>query len=360
MKRLAMSRDTMSDLLECTLSVLLAIVLAHWCGAHNVGWAAFSAYMVMRSRFTDSAMRGGLRILGTAVGAALALLYGLCLPFSPAALCLALALVGGATLYCALLSHHGYAWLFTGLTFAMVLVDGMQQTGRAMEAFAKSRFMEVLVGTAAAVLVSAGAALVRRHAGRAALVKPASATEPVAGPAIKLRWWQPAALFHVAQAGIALGLIPWVWYRFGISSLSQSCITIMAVMMAPLATLSNLPGLHHSKSLQRFVGCAVGGLLAIAILLACHSSMWIMLAGVCIGVLIGRYVENQVAGFAYVGTQFALAFLVVLVPDNYGTADAAPGILRLSGILFGLLLLLPVRLLFRLLQRGVERRLAGK
>ena len=351
MTRIAITRDTLADQLECVLSVLLAIVLAHLCGARNVGWAAFSAYMVMRSRFSVSATRGGLRIVGTAVGAGLALCYGHVLPFSPAVLCVALALVGTATLYCALLSRHGYAWLFTGLTFAMVLVDGMQHTGVAMESFARSRLIEVLVGTLAAVLVSGAAALAMHRTARGA---------PVPAPVPSQGWWQPAALFHAAQAGIALGIIPWVWQRFDIPSLSQSSITIMAVMMAPLATLSNLPGVRHAKSLQRFVGCAVGGLFAIAILLACHSSMWIMLAGVCIGVLAGRYVENNVTDFGYVGTQFSLAFLVVLVPDTYGMVDTTPGIERLSGILFGLLLLLPVRLIFRFLQRRVERRLAGR
>jgi len=155
-----------------------------------------------------------------------------------------------------------------------------------------------------------------------------------------------------------------VWHWFGTSSLSQSGITIMAVSMAPLASLSHLPRLRQSKSLQRFIGCAVGGLLACAILLARHAFIWAMLAGVCIGVAIGRYVEDNVAGFAYAGTQFSLAFLVVLVPDTYGAVDAAPGIERLASVLFGLLLLLQIQLSLPWLRRTIagktECRLEGK
>jgi uncharacterized membrane protein YccC len=62
------------DELECVLSVLLAIVIAHLVGARNISWAAFSGYMVMRGHVADSLLRGTLRILGTAFGAGLALL----------------------------------------------------------------------------------------------------------------------------------------------------------------------------------------------------------------------------------------------------------------------------------------------
>src|ERR1700744_361969 len=60
------------DELECSLSVLLAIVFAHLLGATNVSWAAYSGYMVMRGHVAESTVRGILRILGTCAGAGLA------------------------------------------------------------------------------------------------------------------------------------------------------------------------------------------------------------------------------------------------------------------------------------------------
>src|SRR6201986_5099105 len=61
------------DELECSLSVLLAILFAHLLGAANVSWAAYSGYMVMRGHVAESALRGVLRILGTCAGAGFAI-----------------------------------------------------------------------------------------------------------------------------------------------------------------------------------------------------------------------------------------------------------------------------------------------
>jgi uncharacterized membrane protein len=46
-----------------------------------------------------------------------------------------------------------------------------------------------------------------------------------------------------------------------------------------------------------------------------------------------------------------LAFLVVLVPDNYANAALEPGYDRLFGILFGMVLLEPVVLAVHLIAR---------
>ena len=48
---------------------------------------------------------------------------------SPAAAAAALALVGGVTLYGALVGKRSYAWLFVGLTFAMILLDKLEHPG---------------------------------------------------------------------------------------------------------------------------------------------------------------------------------------------------------------------------------------
>ena len=107
----------MIDEVACVLSVLLAIVFSHAIGAENVGWAAFSGYMVMRSHVAKSFTRGVLRIVGTGAGALLALLVApLVLP-QPWPTSLALLVVGSVTMYFAIVGRRAYAWLFTGLTF---------------------------------------------------------------------------------------------------------------------------------------------------------------------------------------------------------------------------------------------------
>jgi len=345
------------DEAEAVLSVLLAIACAHRLGGTNVGWAAFSGYMVMRSHVVESLRRGILRVVGTGAGAALAwLLAGELaagVPGAGAAPSLwppllasaALAAVGALTLYFALVGRYGYAWLFTGLTFCMVLIDAVQHPGSALS-FAVARLTEVGIGTAACVLVSAVSTLTLRRA-----------LGPVSRPAIAWRPWLPwhrAAAAHALQAGLALALIPWAWRWLGVSALSQSSITIMAVMMVPAASLASGPGAHATIStrlLHRFVGCCAGGLVATLALLLTHHQPLAMAVAVALGVAAGRHVENGPVGIAYVGTQFVLAFLVVLVPDSYADAGVGPGLQRLFGILFGMVLLEPVLLAFRYLPR---------
>jgi uncharacterized membrane protein YccC len=330
------------DEIESVLSVLLAITFAHLLDAKNVGWAAFSGYMVMRSHVSESFTRGCLRVVGTATGAMLAWLLAAHLSGAPVGLGIALALVGAVTLYMALLDRHSYAWLFAGLTFAMVLIDGMEHPHQALGVFARTRFIEVFAGTAAAVIVSAVSTVTVRR------MQPGPQQRAKAPTSVRvLPPWNKAVLRHVAQAAIAFALIPWAWAWLGIASLSQSSVTILAVMMVPIANLS--AGAHPTttKILHRLIGCSVGGLLATVILLLLHPWPVLLLIAVCFGVVIGRHLENGKLGVGYIGTQFALAFLVVLVPDSYASIDIGPGFDRLFGILFGMVLLEPVRLVFR-------------
>jgi uncharacterized membrane protein YccC len=327
------------DEMESVLAVLLAIGFAHILGTRNVSWAAFSAYMVMRSHLEISLRRGHLRIIGTAAGAAFACLLADQVAGSSLLLSAALALTGAITIYFALISDKGYAWLFTGLTFCMVAIDGMEYPHESVDLFAKARFLEVCVGALAAMAISILSAATIRHR------LPAAAKLPPPSTPRKRLLWHKAAFFHAIQGAVALGLIPWIWQWFHIESLSQSSITIMTVMIVPLASVATMRP-TTAKLIHRFVGCSVGGLLATGILLICSSSPVAMTLAVCAGVIVGRHIENGNMGIGYVGTQFTLAFLVVLVPDSYSNVDPGQGVSRMIGILFGMVLLEPVRLLF--------------
>jgi len=70
-----------------------------------------------------------------------------------------------------------------------------------------------------------------------------------------------------------------------------------------------------------------------------------LLLGTALGVALGRHLENGNHGRGYVGTQFTLAVLVVLVPDSWDGAHIAPGYDRLLGVLVGMAVLEPVLLL---------------
>jgi uncharacterized membrane protein YccC len=334
------------DNMACLVAVLLAIASSRLLDISNVGWAAFSAYMVIRRSLADSMARGVLRMVGTAIGVSLACVLAPHLLRATIMLSAGLALVGGMTLYRALLDRHGYGWLIAGLSFAMVLVDGMEHAHQALSAFAYARLAEVCVGSCAAMLVSAAVQMVvpSNLLSAAGEVLQAATTRP----SLLCR---QAALRHALQGAMALALIPWVWACWHAQALSQSSITIMVVLMVPMADLAAPAQPTSTRLRHRFLGCSIGGALASATLLISHASPILMTLAACAGVIVGRHIENGKLAINYAGTQLALAFLVVLVPDGYAGLDTKAGLERLIGIFLGMALLEPVRQLFRRWER---------
>jgi uncharacterized membrane protein YccC len=356
----AFSRQRLADEVACLLSVLLAIALAHGLGVRNVGWAAFSAYIVFRLPLADSLVRGGLRLAGTLAGVSLAWLLAPVLLPSTALLSLALALVGVVSLYQALSGRCGYGWLLAGLSFAMVLVDGMSDASISVADFARSRFAEVGIGAGVSILVSAAAGMMMPlQASGATLADDVPGAAPLTAPRTALADALSAAplttprtaLWHASQGALALALIPWVYAAWQPQELSQSSITILAVMMVPATAQVDPARSVTLRVRHRLLGCVAGGALATMFLLLSHASNLGMLAAASLGVLIGRHIENGRLGLDYAGNQFALAFLVVLVADSYSPLQASSAVERLAGVLLGIALLEPVRLLFKLLLR---------
>jgi len=333
---------------ECVASVLLAILLAHLIGASNVSWAAFSGYMVMRGHVAESGLRGLLRIVGTATGAALGLAIT---PFAVGNIVLtslALTLIGGATLYAALTARRAYAWLFVGLTFVMILLDKMQHPEIALSAFARTRLLEVVAGTFACFIVSAVSTVSLRR------IWPAQRSAASAGLG-----WHPHAARHAGQAAVALLVLPGLGQALHLPALAQSAVAIIAVMIVPVSNIGASGFLPVSlRLLNRVAGCLAGGALAALFLFLGHGSAPVLILGTILGVAAGRHLENGKGSLAYAGTQFVLAVLVTLVPDHYATAHIGPALDRLAGTLIGMALLEPVLLLWHLIAPG-ERAASG-
>jgi uncharacterized membrane protein YccC len=335
-KALVTPGPRMVDEIECVASVLLAIAFGHLADVQNISWAAFSGYMVMRGHVSESVLRGLLRVVGTVAGALLALAVVPPIANSLPASAAALALVGGVTLYGAIVGKRSYAWLFVGLTFAMILLDKLEYPEHVVEAFASTRIREVLAGTIACVLVSMVSAWTLRRRW------PAPPRPPVTGFG-----WRPDAARHAGQAAAALAVLPFLGAALHVPELSQGAVTIMAVMLIPLTGIGTSGLVPVGRRIVlRVGGCACGAALAAAFLLAAHPAAHatapVLILGTMLGVMLGRHIENSANAIAYAGTQFTLAILVTLVPDSYAHAVLEPGIARLIGILAGILLLVPV------------------
>jgi uncharacterized membrane protein YccC len=321
----------MVDEIECVFSVLLAIVLGHLVGAKNISWAAFSGFMVMRGHVSESLRRGTLRIVGTVGGAAMAVAIFTMVGSNPFALSTALALIGGCSLYAALTHKYAYAFLFIGLTFAMIGL-GYPSSQSDLWAFAWSRILEVVAGTTACVLVSTASTLTLRQR----WPDPGRPSPSIAG-------WHSNAARHAGQGALALALLPLLHELWRLPELGQAAVAIMAVMMVPVSRLGGSGYLPVSRRMVlRVLGCACGAALAAVILLIARGSAPILIAGALFGVMLGRHIENGASPMAYGGTQFTLAMLVALVPDSYVAPDPEAGVARLAGTVIGIALLEPV------------------
>jgi uncharacterized membrane protein YccC len=321
----------MVDELECVLSVLLAIILGHLVGATNISWAAFSGYMVMRGHVSESFRRGVLRILGTFLGAALAVAIAPFVAERPFALAAALAVIGWASLYGSLTHRHAYGFLFIGLTFAMIVL-GYPANWIDLLGFARSRILEVFAGTSACVLVSMVSTLTLRQKWPADLK-----------PATTIAGWHPDAARHAAQGALAMAVLPAVHELWRLPELGQAAVAIMALMLVPVNRIGGSGLMPVSqRMLLRVAGCASGAALAALILLVAQGSADILIAGALFGVMIGRHIENGPSPIAYGGTQFTLAMLIALVPDSYVAPNPEAAIARLAGTVIGIALLEPV------------------
>lgn len=321
------------DEVECVLSVLLAIIFAHLLGATNISWAAFSGYMVMRGNVAESTLRGVLRIIGTVAGATLAVVLTPLVLSNIFGLSLIAAIIGGLCLYAGMTARHAYAWLFVGVTFEMILLDKIGKPDLPLMTFAVTRILEVVAGTAACIMVSALSTLTARR------YWPAPAT-----PLTVTVGWHVGAARHAAQGGIALGLLPYL-SLLKVPELGQSSITVMAAMLIPVSVVGKSSLVPVSRRLlYRTLGCVTGAVLAAIFLFAAAGSATILVVGTCLGVTLGRHIENGRSSIAYCGTQFVLAVLVALVPDSYAHAMIDPALERLASVLIGLLVLEPILL----------------
>lgn len=325
------------DEVEAVLSVLLAILFAHLLKAENVGWAAFSGYIVMRSNLAETMTRGGLRIVGTFVGALSAWWAARWMGHVLPVVSVVVALVGGCTLYCALTRGRSYAWFLTGLTFSMVILDGLPHPAAHVTDFARTRMLEVVAGTSACLIVS----LLSNRTLRPWLLK---LEAPVVPKRDEIAIWHREAALHAAQAACALAAAPWLARWCDDRELSQAAITIMALMMVPLVTLGSNRRIVSTRVMHRMVGCMAGAAVATLATLACQGELWATLLCMVAGVVIGRHIENSGGRLAYAGSQFSLVFLVVFVPDSYEALSFRPGWERLMGVVIGVVLLQTVRL----------------
>jgi uncharacterized membrane protein YccC len=154
-------------------------------------------------------------------------------------------------------------------------------------------------------------------------------------------------VLHGARAAISVVTVLIIWVWLDLPDVAEMTISIAVVMAAPIITYGGL-GTRHAvaeRSLQRFIGCLIGGAVALVVLgLDVTSFVW-WLALIAAGVWIGSYIQYGTHGVGYLGTQMAFVYVITLIQGATPPTSIMPGIDRFVGIAGGLGILLLVSLL---------------
>ncbi|MBR0653040.1 FUSC family protein [Roseomonas terrae] len=161
--------------LRLAASVCLALYLAFWLELDAPGWAGTSAAMVCQPQLGASLRKGWFRMLGTIVGAVVAVAITAAFPQDRTGFLILLALWGGACALAATLLRNfaAYAAGLAALTTAVIVSDQLGATGGPNgDAFmlAVTRMTEVCLGIASAGVILAATDLGAARRGLATTV----------------------------------------------------------------------------------------------------------------------------------------------------------------------------------------------
>ncbi|MFM0506857.1 FUSC family protein [Paraburkholderia sp. RL17-373-BIF-A] len=339
---------------EAMLSVALSVALANALHLSDTWWAAISGFAVMQTSFAGSVQRAAHRIMGTVIGAALGTLAGPWIGDRPWLFVPALGVIGAVTVYRANGSKAAYAWILGGVTALMVTYEAHKfATVRATAIFAVLRVAEVAVGTLACLLVASVfhfgpkwyrknrtslAASVARAAGDSGVPSAAILTPPLESA-------RSTRMLLCLQAALSITILASLTFVLHLPGFAQAMVTAIAVLIVP-------PGLAidrtrqpvMEKMVQRVAGCLLAGAIGVALLPLMQGQAMLCMLALSIGVWAGCHVQTGREGASYVGRQFTIAFIMVFVQDHHWSADPLPALMRLSGILTGIVVLAAVML----------------
>ncbi|MET1028779.1 MAG: FUSC family protein [Dongiaceae bacterium] len=356
------SKERVAFATQAALSVGLSVALAYSLDLADTWWAAISAFAVMQMDIAAALRRGVLRLSGTALGAAIGCILGPAIGDVPWLFVPVLGVIGAVSVYRAIGSDAGYAWILGGITAVMVIFEGhLLPSLSSTAAFAGLRLAEVAVGTFSCMLVSGLCHLGTRHH-RAPVGSAPESAAPSAGlippsPSVS----SPAARALLAwEGGLAISVLAAFAYGLDLAGFAQAMVTVIAVLILPANLLADrTPRPVFERMTHRFIGCLLAGVLGLALLPLTQGHALACMPVLLLGVWVGCHVQTGQEGSSYIGRQFTIAFIMVFVQDHHWSADPVPAMIRLSGILAGILVLGAVMLMIRKLIPAAQGRTAS-
>jgi uncharacterized membrane protein YccC len=351
-----------TEALAAALSVALAALAALILHSDEPWWAAVSAWMVTRSSLAVALSRGVMRIVGSTVGAAIAVIVLGRFAYQPLPFCLCLFVIAWVGLFGFAKSRHGYAWLILAITGNLVMLIALDQPQTAFTT-AVNRLADVTIGTSAALLVT--------------FLLPAlpdSPSAPIASSSttLPLRFWSRRharqfelwlrenllLILHACRGGLTVMVLPLLLNWLAPLGSSTLAVTAVAVMAIPTTAIREPDGRTVvQRAVYRLVGCALGALLGLFCLhwVGSNFPLWLLL--LMAGVWLDSQIQSGSTGISYVGTQAGLAFLLSMIQGQGPPVSPLPGIDRFAGIMAGLSVLLVITMiisLFRLTPASPE------
>ncbi|MFT4435464.1 FUSC family protein [Caballeronia sp. 15715] len=334
---------------EAMLSVALSVALANALHLSDTWWAAISGFAVMQTSFAGSVQRAAHRLIGTLTGAALGTLMGPWIGDRPWLFVPALGIIGGVAVYYANGTRAAYAWVLGGVTALMVTYEAHKLVSvQSTAVFATLRVAEVAVGTLACLLVASVFHFGPKWYGKsrsssmsATAREPGESGAPAASnPSPPLETLRPVRTLLGLQGALAVVILAVLTYVLNLPGFAQAMVTAIAVLVLPAglsASSTQQPVIE--KMVQRVAGCLLAGALGVALLPLMHGQAVLCMLALSVGVWIGCHVQTGREGASYIGRQFTIAFIMVFVQDHHWSADPIPALMRLSGILAGIIVL---------------------
>jgi uncharacterized membrane protein YccC len=347
--------------LAAALSVSLAVLAALLLHSDEPWWAAISAWMITRSSLAAALSRGAMRIIGSTVGAAIAVIVIGLFVYDPLPFCLSLFALAFAGLFGFATSRHGYAWLIGAVTGNLVMLMALDQP-QITFTIAVNRVAEVTIGTAAALLVTF---LLPDD-----IAVPSPAPAPPKPPPLLFwtrrhaaefeRWLREVwpLVLHACRGGLTVMLLPLLVNWLVPLGPSTVAVTAVAVMAVPTTAVRE-PDARTviQRAVYRLVGCALGAALGLFCLHWVGTDFFRWLLMLTSGVWLGSQIQSGSTGIGYVGNQAGLAFLLSMIQGQGPPLSPTPGLDRFAGIMAGLFVLLIITMivsLFHLTPRPAE------
>jgi uncharacterized membrane protein YccC len=319
-------------------------------------WAAVSAWTVTQSSLAASLSRGVMRLLGSAAGAIIAVIFLGLFAYDQLPFCLCLFTIAWVGLFGFAKSRQGYAWMIAAITGDLVMLIALDQPQTAFT-IAVNRIADVTIGTAAAVLVTFLLPALRDTPGSP------TASAPSALPLLFWsrrharefeRWLREnwPLILHASRGGLTVMSLPLLLNWLAPLGSSQLAVTSVAVLAVPTTAVRETDGrtVVH-RAVYRLLGCTLGALIGLFCLYWVGSDFVVWLLLLMVGVWFCAQIQFGTTGIGYVGTQAGVAFLLSIIQGEGPPLSPIPGIDRFAGIVAGLSVLLVITMvmsLFRL------------